>query len=154
MLRAATSTDKEEIRPYSYGYNELIFRLSFSGRTYSSIIPEFDFIPSAYACNPPDLQSFENINDIVIVSSEDYDEKHPAGTDLKDIFQVRSPSSGSHYNIFEYLNVKPKIEDVELSLIKAPDIEKYFTFIVTYHYEGKLMKQLIYEFEEVQIKGI
>lgn len=136
-----------------YQYNILIFRISFSGHRYGCNYPVLDFFQSAYACSPPDLYSEEKITDIIITSDEDYDETHPAGTDLRNLFEVNSRSNGI-LNIDEYLSIQPNIEDVELKLLKAPETEKTFTFTVTYYFEGKLMKRLSEQLDPVTIKNI
>ncbi len=150
-LRAVIGSDEEDIRTHSYTYNELIFKIGFSGQHYSCISPTFDLFPSAYACSPPEPYSDEKITDIIIISNEDYDETHPAGTDLKDLFEVQS-SNGNRSTVSEYLQKQPKIEYIEFKLAKAPEEKKTHTFTITYHYAGKLMQELSYQFEPVQIR--
>lgn len=132
-------------------YSNLIITLSFSGQHYTKVPKSFDLFPSAYACSPVEPYTEERITDIIITSDVDFDETHPAGSDLKDYFEVYPYLSGNAATVSEYLNREPNIENVQLHLNTAPDDTKNITFTITYHFEGKLVQKLSYETTSVNL---
>lgn len=132
-------------------YSNLIITLNFSGEHYTKIKKSFDLFPSAYACSPVEPYTEERITDIVITADVDFDDTHPAGSDLKDFFEITPFMSGSIASITEYLDRKPFVENAYLQLVKSPDVSKDIRFTVTYHFEGKLAKKLSYQTSSVRI---
>lgn len=133
-------TDSTVIR-----YDDLKISISFSGKHYSEAKSEFSLISSAYACDPVPPYSEEKITSITITSDQDFDSLHVAGTDLSDVFLVSRYSYDTKYTIEKYLKTEPKIENLEFTLILAPEIQKQIQFTITYNYNGRLVKVLKYD---------
>ncbi len=132
-------------------YSNLIVSLNFSGQHYSKIAETFDLFPTAYACSPVEPYTEERITDIIITADVAFDEAHPAGSDLKDFFEINPYMSGSTASVTEYLNRKPMVENAQLQLIQSPDVSKNISFTITYHFEGKLAKKLSYQIASVKL---
>jgi hypothetical protein len=63
---------------------------------------EVDFFESAFACSP--VTNFELLADMTIISSSDYTDSYPAGTDLKEIMLIREGYQQQGSNISAYLS--------------------------------------------------
>lgn len=126
-------------------YDELRIEVNFSGKHYSFVKPRFELIQSAYACDPVPPYSEEKITDIIITANQDFDSLHLTGTDLKDLFYVKKYTYDSKYTLEDYLQTEPKIENLHFSLKSAPDIQKEIQLMITYEYDGRLVKKLKYE---------
>lgn len=70
-----------------------IERLAFRHRTVNSGL----FTHSAYACSPAELpRTKQEFVSLSISSNEDYDDEHPAGSELIDLFFTRGEHDGEH----------------------------------------------------------
>lgn len=132
-------------------YSDLSINLYFSGQHYSTLEKTFDLFPVAYACSPVEPYTEEKITNISITSDVDFDETHPAGSELKDFFEVLPYLSGNAATVSEYLSRQPNVENAQLRLTKAPDEKKKISFTITYSFEGKLSQKLVYQTPEVKI---
>lgn len=126
-------------------FDYLRINLRFTGKYYSNVMNNFSLFPRAYACSPAEPFSEEKVTSITITANKDYDSLHPAGSNLNDIFYVNRSYYGSKYTIEEYLKTIPNVQDLEFSLISAPDIQQEIQFIITYQYDGRLVKVLKYD---------
>lgn len=100
-----------------------------------------------------DGYSYDRILDILIVSNQDYDAQHPAGSNLKDLFTVRdmatdTSASVSAYPSFQSLFSYAFVENEILFLVPkaAPQNNNKHTINITYVLEnGKTVKTTLPE---------
>ncbi len=102
----------------------------------------FDFIQSAYACEPVTPQTDETIDSISITSTKDYNLSHPAGTNLSDLFDivVLDEANFIHYERFQlqdYVQWKPEVPNILILFLREPPLNTTeFTFEVKYYQDG------------------
>lgn len=132
-------------------YSDLSISLNFSGQHYSILEKTFDLFSAAYACSPVEPYTEEKITNISITSDVDFDETHPAGSELRDFFEVSPYLSGNVATVSEYLSRQPNVENAQLRLTKAPDEKKKISFTITYNFEGKLLQKLVYQTPAISV---
>lgn len=135
----------------AFSFNEINFKVYFSGPTYSKKRQTNHGNNLLYACSPPELESFEKIRNINITCKQDYDSTHPTGTSLNDIIEIRSYRFGQS-TIEEYLLNQPNIENTEFRLIKAPSTSQNYEFEIHYTFDGLYTNQLSSVTKPIYIK--
>lgn len=102
----------------------------------------FSLINSAYACDPGLPQTDERIDSIVITSTKDFDNNHPSGAELSDLFDiiVLDYANGIYYEKYtlnDYVETNPYVpNELVLILNKQPDLITDFQFLVKYYQNG------------------
>lgn len=92
------------------------------------------FVTSAYACSPAySYHTSQQLVDVKITSTSDYDLEHPAGTNLIEYFKVRASADINEIPLSEFLGTYPNefiLQGSQLFLSKSPEsIGKHsFTF--------------------------
>ncbi|MCB0496260.1 MAG: hypothetical protein KDC79_08990 [Cyclobacteriaceae bacterium] len=103
---------------------------------------KFDFVSSAYACDPALPQTDERIDSMVIVSSKDFNVIHVAGEDLSDLFDIIPVDfvNGLYrerFDLKEYISTNPTVPwRMFLILKEPPDLVSDYEFLVKYYQEG------------------
>ncbi|MDJ1502327.1 DUF5034 domain-containing protein [Xanthocytophaga agilis] len=124
----------------SYAYNKVGINLEVKAEYYSAI--SINSYGTLMACDPlPNGHegSKEKISTIQIISNQDFDTEHPAGTDLADLFLIKkmgfynSWSEDVAVNLRTYSNGQPSPElAYTLWLAKPPVSSKKHIFTITY----------------------
>ncbi len=102
----------------------------------------FGLIKSAYACSPIIPTTEDKIDSILIISDNDFDSAHPAGTDLSELFNivVNDQTSNIYYEKFklnDYISTKPYVpNEMTLILNSPPNLTINFGFTVKYYQNG------------------
>ena len=109
------------------------------------------FVSVAYACTPKIPSSDEIIRDIQVYSDRAFDDAHPAGDDLADLFDVVAFYRAGHagyrrLGLNAFLSEAPNAADeLILVLTSAPQATSAHRFTVKYFQEGAGLDY--YEFE-------
>ncbi|MCP4522925.1 MAG: hypothetical protein GY828_01770 [Candidatus Gracilibacteria bacterium] len=110
----------------------------------------FSLIPAAYACVPPPIQqSDETIENIEIITHQDFDSTHLAGSNIIDLFKILDPENvQEEYSIDEYLKKypNPHRNGISFLLRKSPHQTGEYSFSFKYYQSGGEV-----EYIEVQI---
>jgi hypothetical protein len=84
-----------------------------------------NYFSSAYACSPPEPEPVEQIANIEIYADKDFDDNHPKGSNLSDLFEI--VLEGDYWNQIQYpikladfLPQKPKTTYLFTLLLKSP----------------------------------
>ncbi len=102
----------------------------------------FSLITSAYACSPVIPTSDEKIDSIQIITNSDFDNTHPSGSNLADIFDViindyENGINNQRYQLQDYTDSKPYVSSEIILLLKnAPNETKEFEFTIKYYQDG------------------
>jgi hypothetical protein len=114
----------------------------------------------------------DTIKNISIICNKQYDEKHPKGSVLNDIIDIRYTDAKiglndktKSYDPFNYM-IKEKLKTFnqrkdkfligsyfDFYFIKAPDKKGEYTFTLHYNYKIKDRTQFKIEFDPIKIKG-
>lgn len=79
-------TTAESVSKSAYG---LLVNLVMDQNVAMKASRPFSFLPSAFACDPgPGIYPVDRFNDFKISSLQDFDESHPAGSNLSEYFEV------------------------------------------------------------------
>ena len=136
----------------------LAIRMTPTQESYSSTSERsasVGFVPAAYACTPVIPSSDEIIRDIQVYSDRPFDDAHPAGTDLADLFDVIAlyrAGSGGHrrLDLNAFLAEVPNAADeLILVLTSAPRATSAHRFTVKYFQEGAGLDYYAFETEPV-----
>ena len=98
---------------------------------------------SAYACSAPMPVITDKIDSMYVFSNRDFDTRHPAGADLKDLFDAivfSSSDTRGDYRLAltEFLADKPVFPDnLYLVLTSPPDSTAGFSFTIKLFTEGQ-----------------
>jgi len=129
--------------------NNFIVELESSGNVYTvtnerNIFFKLSLINSAHACSQAQPRTYEIISAITITSNNDFDDKHPAGSSLNDLFTVEY-TKGRGVNADFYLNGVKKytlnefiaaaphgMREIHLKLIQVPVVSKIQNFKIEY----------------------
>jgi hypothetical protein len=128
--------------PDTVQFDELAIRLIPEKRLYiGSAIPgrsSSSMFSEAYACTPPIPYSDERIDYITITTTTDFDQGHPAGSNLSDLFDVAILDKYRNINytrmsLAGFMALRPNTKDeLILFLNKAPGRGNDFVFQVRY----------------------
>jgi hypothetical protein len=97
-----------------------------------------------YACSPAPPGTIERIEDIIITANNAYDEDHPAGSNLADVFKVifigvygAEVDRETNEDLENFLQPNPDLPTyLTLTLKTPPDQTRDFVFAVTYKQDG------------------
>lgn len=131
-------TSKELYKKYVYYFNDLGYRADYQNCLFGCDDDNYD--PWKYCC-------VCDIKSIHVVTNQDFDKDHPAGSNIDDLLSINLLSaypyikSGykdyHHYDSFELQNIDPdflKLNAAEfgnLRFNKKPETRGYFTFTVS-----------------------
>lgn len=147
-----TRDDRQFEQSYDQYYNEIKIIVIFNGTTYSMQNRRSSWINTAYACSPNEPESQDIITNISIRCTEDYDNEHPKGNSLNDLFIVETyPYKRS--TIDELVARQVTVKTLEFYLTKAPTKTKKYQFIIDVETNGKLATALSDTTSGVYIKG-
>jgi hypothetical protein len=109
-----------------------------------------NFFNSAFACSP--ATNYDLLADITIISSEDYIESYPAGSDLKEIMSIRQGYQLQGGYIPTYLSNAELTEGNQFLTFEFPPSQtKTHDITITYKlFDGREFKVLI---QELKING-
>lgn len=116
-----TTADKTVLKE-AYG-----IRLTFTSKqTDASLLPHVSLIPSAYAlsCEPCDTwHAKDSVISVHITTMNDFDDRHPAGSDVSEYFRVKE--NNSYLTLDKYFATNYKFRSshcVDCLLMTAPAI--------------------------------
>jgi hypothetical protein len=116
-------------------------------------IPSFSILPQAFACSPREGQILDRIENIKITCNKDFDELHPAGTDLKMLFVVLADapysSSTEIISMSEFLTMKKMYEKFYFLLKSPPSNSDDFEFRVELFVDG-----IDYDYYDLKTKKV
>ena len=121
--------------------------------------PAISFVQSAYACSLPAPTSDEVITNIQIVSNNDFDANHPAGSDISDLFSIivlDVPNANRYFefSLPDFLSTRRNAYDEIILVLDAePEQTGAFNFTVTYTQEGERLTSYAYTTEDVLLLG-
>lgn len=134
---------------------------------YSMIVkPNLNFpIGYAYACDPAPAQPSETIVSFKICCNKDFDQNHPAGTDLSDIFDAVIPLTFLP-SAYKNCGNKKELQNLDMFFKENPFLFKYldivlnsppaksdsYTFIIEYIQDGVDVDRLDLELQTVFLK--
>ncbi len=128
----------------SVDYNSYCIMMFPITETYftSNQFNSFSLITSAYACSPVIPTSDEKIDSIQIITNRDFDETHPAGSNLADIFDViiddpQNNIYNERHHLQYYTDTKPFVTNRIILLLNSPPTQtEEYVFTIKYYQDG------------------
>ncbi len=97
----------------------------------------------AYACSPAPPVMKDTIDSLYIYTNKNYDASHPAGSDLKDVFDavifyLHSSQGNQRMTLTEFITNRPVFPNgLHFVLTSPPDSSQYFSFTFKLYTAGR-----------------